>query len=918
MDRLTLTAQCLWAKKSKDGSDLWLPLAVHMTDSASVARKLWNHWVSDGVRKSISAGLQDDVCAEHLFVFLAAVHDLGKATPVFQAKRGGNPRLDSELLARTQQYGLAMQAYSGFQSASQTPHALATQVLLRYAGCNKSIAAILGSHHGKPTDTDEGSDPMAAYPQNFHMGKSGKSAWLSVQQELLACALSLSGYTGISELPRPNMVAQVLLSGLVILVDWIASSEKLFPYISVDYVGTPCAKTRIRDAWAKLSLTQPWHPGANLALDSLFGDRFPKIAAPHALQSAVLQTAAAVQAPGLLVIEAPMGGGKTEAALLAAEIFAAKTRRKGIFFALPTQATSDGVFPRILEWLQNLDGHDAYSLRLMHGKAQFNDAYENLPHSVSFDDEEHRVIAHEWFAGRKKGMLDNFGVGTVDQVLLAALKQKHVMLRHLGLANKVVIIDECHAYDAYMSQYLYMALNWLGAYHVPVIVLSATLPAKQRQALVEAYLNLPPSGDKQPDPLKRGAQKIATLPAWISCTDYPLLTYTEGKEVKQVAVSSDVINKTVSIEMLSDTMLLDKLEDLLVDGGCAGVIVNTVDRAQKLAKDLCGRFGRETVRLLHSRFLAPDRARMEQELLTELGKSISDDNRPHRRIVVGTQVLEQSLDIDFDVLFTDHCPMDLLLQRIGRLHRHSRIRPLKMAHAMCLLMGLDGDRFDPGGEAIYGGYLLMRTKAFLPPRLTLSEDISRLVQVVYGDESAPLSHSPEYSKAQAKHKQLIEDKEKRAKDFRLTRPWPEASLIGWLKTPASGRNEKNGEAAVRDSDETIEVILVHRKADGQIYFLPWVENGQLVLQYEPPAWQTARALARCKVRLPAVLCAAWNLDNTIKALEQTNAAELKEWQKSPWLSGELFVVLDDSLSASLCGHKLVYDQFLGLSHSKEE
>jgi len=916
LDVFSPMAQSLWAKKSKDGTDQWLPLVIHMTDSAAVAKELWCHWVAEGVKRSIVNGLHDGGCGESLFVFLAAVHDLGKATPVFQAKRSWNAGLDRAIFDRTENYGLAMQTSSCFASASMTPHALATQVLLRYAGCNKNVAATLGAHHGKPAD-DESRDLMQQYPQNFHMGRSGKVAWGHVQQELLYLALNFAGYTTIDEVPRPNMAAQVLLSGLVILADWIASSEVLFPYIGLDYVGTPCAKTRIDAAWQALSFPKAWQAGKKLNLDGLFPERFG-FASANALQRTVMQTAAAIRTPGLLVMEAPMGVGKTEAALLAAEIFAFASQRKGVFFALPTQATTDGMFKRFHDWLSKLDGNDTYSLRLMHGKAQFNDAYDSLPKKVAHEDEESRIIVHEWFEGRKKAMLDDFGVGTIDHVLMAALKQKHVMLRHLGLANKVVVIDECHAYDAYMSQYLYMVLTWLGAYKVPVIVLSATLPAKQRQALVEAYLNIKPQSYGQSDPLNKGAQKTTPTPAWATSTGYPIITYTEEKEVRQVLVASDVSARTVELESLTDDALSDKLAELLEEGGCAGIIVNTVDRAQKIAASLGERFGHKTVRLLHSRFLAPDRARKEQELLKELGRPSCDTKRPDKCIVVGTQVLEQSLDIDFDVLISDLCPMDLLLQRIGRLHRHERNRPQKLAQAICLLMGRAEEEFEAGAVAIYGKYLLMRTRAFLPAHISLPADISRLVQEVYSEEHALVPQSPSYSEAHAQHLKLLADKEKRAKDFRLTRPWAESNLIGWLKTPVSDRNEKSGEAAVRDSDESIEVILVQRKSDDNIYFLPWIENGQLVATHETPSAQIARELARCKVRLPSVLCSAWNIDKTIKALERINAEELMEWQKSPWLAGELFVIVDDDLAASLGGYKLRYSPLLGLSHSKEE
>jgi len=171
-----------------------------------------------------------------------------------------------------------------------------------------------------------------------------------------------------------------------------------------------------------------------------------------------------------------MGEGKTEAALAACEVLSQQCRFRGIYFALPTQATSNAMFKRILDWLDTFGDEQQYSVRLVHGRAEFNDEYVGLKPSEKInieteDGDENNSVAlvHEWFSGRKAGLLADFAIGTIDQVLMAGLKQKHLVLRHLGLANKVVIIDECHAYDVYMESYLLKALNWLGAYGIPVV-----------------------------------------------------------------------------------------------------------------------------------------------------------------------------------------------------------------------------------------------------------------------------------------------------------------------------------------------------------------------------------------------------------------------------------------------------------------
>jgi CRISPR-associated endonuclease/helicase Cas3 len=281
---------------------------------------------------------------------------------------------------------------------------------------------------------------------------------------------------------------------------------------------------RAERAFDELALTVPWTAGSEFRRPDFFRTRFDFL--PNALQRFVLDILSDSFNPGIMVIEAPMGKGKTELALLVAEIFAHRAQRGGLFFALPTQATSDGVFGRIKSWTEELNSGERHSINLVHGKAQFNEDFQALPrfgNSANIGDDEDDLNVgvtgvHTWFSGRKLSMLADFTVGTIDQLLLMALKAKHLMLRHLGLADKVVIIDECHAYDAYMSRFLTTSLRWLGAYGVPVIVLSATLPAEKRVSVIKAYLGL--SEEKG---------SLHNESALLENRSYPLITYTESK-----------------------------------------------------------------------------------------------------------------------------------------------------------------------------------------------------------------------------------------------------------------------------------------------------------------------------------------------------------------------------------------------------
>lgn len=327
-------AQALWAKKAKDGNMLWLPLPYHLADAAEIARKLWNKWLSEGIKQAITEGIVEANCAEKLFVFLAASHDIGKATPVFQAKRSGNIDLDERISERILATGLQMRPIQSFRYVEKTPHALATQMLLKESNCSKQVAVILGAHHGKPPSRDmlNTCDPES-YPENYFLGKEGRHAWQNVQRELTHYALALAGFSSLKDVPVPNMTAQVLLTGLVIMADWIASDETYFPLIRLEDTVKLDAHARAEQAWDELRLPRIWNPGNRYMRTGFCKERFGF--EPNTVQSAVEQTVTSIRTPGILILEAPMGAGKTEAALLTAEAFAAKSKQKGIFFALP-------------------------------------------------------------------------------------------------------------------------------------------------------------------------------------------------------------------------------------------------------------------------------------------------------------------------------------------------------------------------------------------------------------------------------------------------------------------------------------------------------------------------------------------------------------------------------------------------------
>ncbi len=449
---------------------------------------------------------------------------------------------------------------------------MASEAILLELGCPPGVASIVGAHHGKPQQdglNDFVDEQLENHPDNY-WGRGQEAIWRAMWQEMLDNALQESGFSDVTELPTLTIPAELLLTGLLTMADWIASNTTYFPLIPVEETGRETDyPARVERAWGRLNLTAPWESPYNSMDAGAFRQQFGFL--PNSLQQVVLETADNISMPGLLIIEAQMGVGKTEAALAAAEVFANRCQAGGLFFGLPTQATANGIFDRLRDWAETQSEDMVHSIRLAHGMAELNEDYRQLfpgravteEDSDRGNDPESGVLVHRWFQGNRQALLADFVIGTVDQLLMAALKQKHLMLRQLGLAGKVVVVDECHAYDTYMNCYLDRALTWLGRYQVPVILLSATLPARRRAELVNAYL---------------GGQ--AAEGGWQTSRGYPLLTWTDGGQVCQRTVPLMEAGRTVQVTPLTEDRLPALLREKLAQGGCAGVIVNTVRKAQ--------------------------------------------------------------------------------------------------------------------------------------------------------------------------------------------------------------------------------------------------------------------------------------------------------------------------------------------------
>ena len=868
------------AKSDRSDSSQWLPFQIHAEDTAGMIERLFYKWLPLSIQKFISDALalgfdadsREERTADYCRL-LALLHDIGKLTPAFQCKLAANISGYAEKMTA---HGINLNT---LPDASASPHAIAGEAILLNAGFPRAFCEIVGTHHGKHSGS--AAHQIADYPQNyFGYRKQNQKEWSDLWQEWIRFTLSETQFT-VESIPEPDVPCQMLLTGLLIMADWLASNTDYFPYISADCTGT-AESERLDRAWEAIGLLDIWSPEINAPYDKWFDSRFGFT--PNPVQHEMIQIVSENPDAGIYILEAPMGIGKTEAALAASEILANKLNLGGVFFGLPTQATANGIFDRICQWASKCDS-DKHSIRLAHGMTELNEAYQSVFHGTAADSGDASLIVHEWFEGRKQALLSDFVIATVDQFLLASLKQKHCMLRHLGLAGKTVIIDECHAYDAYMNVYLDQTMRWMGAYGVPVIILSATLPPQRREQLVRAYLGIP-SNKEMPYQMK--SEPFA----------YPVLTWTSGKHVCQRAVSANSASKTVTVGRLPENDLVSELASRLQDGGCAAVIVNTVRYAQTLSQILTEQLSGFEIICFHSRFLATDRAEIEQTLLARTGKK-SDAAARNRLIVVGTQVIEQSLDLDFDFMITELCPMDLLLQRSGRLHRHDRERPEKLRNPELFILEPHEDH-----TMIYDAWILKQTEQYLPEMLVIPTCIPELVSAVYdaADEQDPLYQA---------YKRKISDKETKASGYcinakNLGKKYQ--NLLSDFLDDDVG-SSKEAEASVRDTDETIEVIVLKKTAD-QMFSLM---NGTAEFDPTLPIVETeAKRIARERLRLP-LSYSKYHFADTLKALEIMPV----KWRESAWLNGEMLLLTDENADAVLCGRKLHYDQKYGLTEPEK-
>lgn len=744
----------LWGKTDKDNPLNYHPLLFHLLDVGHVTQRLWHSALSPRLRLHLAQALgTEEPHAQHLVTLLAAQHDLGKAS-AFQYK-------DKGLWQRLQQAGLTLPLPKDHPHGFVTTAALPPLAMHGIGGWQAGkavcqlLAQITGGHHGTfPSLSDWiNIGPLTLGGADWDAGRAAllrETARVLGEQEPIPAPLACP----LAALTDPALLP--LLGGLISVADWIGSSHYFLPAGSLpldDYVALS------RERADKALQAFGWAAVPRFAPPASFEAVFPF--PPNPMQQLAAKAAAQTEEPFLMLIEDAMGSGKTEAALYAADISLARESARGLYVALPTQATGNAMFERVKTYLErrNIDGR--LNLQLVHAGAALSDAFRALQQAAIYDDVSDsndvsktpasaqaqgragRIVAEGWFAARKRPLLAPFGVGTIDQSLLGVLQTRHWFVRLLGLAGKVVVLDEVHAYDVYMSRLLARLLQWLRALDCSVVLLSATLPTAARQALVSAWCGTDDAAPSAPYPRLTIARASAPAEALSAAEDIS-------------AADPQAAFQDISLAWIGAGWgtVQQRLRADLPQGGCALLLCNTVTRAQEAFQSLRPALAQDgwEIRLFHARTLAAWRQEREHWTLTTFGKDSPQDRRSAKVLLIATQVVEQSLDLDFDWMASEMAPADLLLQRLGRLWRHpGRLRATLTPRFVILCeRGMDDlPLFPPYAELIYDRYVLLRSWLALQrygDALRLPAVIEPLVQATY-DAQEPQGLSPAWQQA---------------------------------------------------------------------------------------------------------------------------------------------------------------------------
>lgn len=801
-------------------SRMWHPVLYHGLDVAAVSIALLRRWTRLSARLQMLLGW--DLATVTMGVpALAALHDIGKLTRPFQAKV---PELWPAGL-----FGpIPTHPPRDPGHGATGLHLLSTLNDTRRVGLFEGwrpseVDLLLGpflGHHGRPVPADVALSDGELFGRNGAVIEAG-AAYVEVVRALFGLEAALPPVERIEAATWP-------LAGLAALSDWIGSRQEWFPYAAPDLA--------LSAYWQRHAL-----PRGDIAVERAgvepsrarsFGG-FAALAGRNRSPSPVQTWSEEVSLPNgpvLIMIEDVTGSGKTEAALVLAHRLMASGRASGLVMALPTMATANAMFGRLGDVYHRLFAEGARpSLALAHGRADLDPRFRAAVAGIAVGDAppdgEQRgdgsgAECAAWLADdRRRAFLADVGIATVDQAILAVLPAKHQPVRLLGLAERVLVVDEAHAYDAYVAAELEQLLTAHAANGGCAVVLSATLPAVTRRRLVNAF-----------------ARAIgAPLPALVK-SDYPLTTVVAAADAVETPLGVRLdLARRVRVERLADAdAAMAAVAEAAGRGAAVAWVRNTVDDALDAA-DRARALGLDPL-LFHARFAMGDRLNVETEVVERFGPKTDAARRSG--VLIATQVIEQSLDLDFDLLVTDLAPVDLLLQRMGRLWRHPTRDPHRPVDGPRLLVVAPEPVEAPAADWVTAGLrgtslvypehaLLWRSARALFRRgeVRVPEDVRALVEEAYD----PVGEVPEALALAAdsvRGKESAQTWVARTNALDLARGY----------TPESGQWAAEHQVPTRDAEEQV-TLRLGRIEGGEV--VPWIAD---------PDPRRAWALSEVKVR----------------------------------------------------------------------
>jgi CRISPR-associated endonuclease/helicase Cas3 len=871
----------------------WHPLAYHCLDVAAVGFEYLNQetvfsdWFCDQLQCGRPAWMQ-------WAAFWLSLHDLGKFSEAFQSQKcqlfevlqGRKPDPAKSYTERHDSLGQWLwRDYLADRALEDGWFGETTES--RMTGLDVWMRAVTG-HHGQPPKV-----PPAFCDISDHFSKRDKNAALAFADVMRELLLSQSAATIPAALDATKFehVSQALswwFAGVAVLADWLGSNTDYFPYQAAhmpleEYWQHACQR-------AKKALKDSGVASQKIVSSHTFADLFKNISTPSPLQQWAIDTEISEE-PQIFLLEDVTGAGKTEAALTLAYRLMEKGAAQGFFIALPTMATSNAMYDRTANFYQKLFAGNA-NLALAHGSRQLveNFAKSVLPSSHAEDDLEQQdetasARCTAWLADHnKRALLSQAGVGTIDQALLGVLHSKHQSLRLLGLFHKVLIVDEVHACDAYMQGVLEALLEFHARAGGSAILLSATLPTRMKQALLDAYAK----GRNSSCPrIKNGAYPLATT--WHASRPEP---------VEKELGTRDAVKRTVSIDYRhQQTEIVAMIDAALASGQCVCWIRNTVTDATEAFELFAGRLSQEKLTLFHARFALNDRLAKEGDVTAAFGPK-SDASKRAGRLVIATQVIEQSLDVDFDLLFSDLAPIDRLIQRAGRLRRHNRDVsgnrladgeldqrgvPLMVVYGPAWNVEPDKNWFRTDFSKAAGVYpdhaqLWLTAKALQVGKFSMPEDARTLIEGVFG-EASNIPQGLQQSNLTVQGQQMAEASHAKSNALNFADGYKRGDVMDWwseAKTPS------------RLGDASVNVVLA-RRVGGNL--LPWVERPSHAWAYstvrvaerllasipQPEDSTRQQEILRITDQLPSK--GKWSI---LLVLEQTKNGR---WQAQAW-SGE--------------------------------